>query len=107
MTCWRDIESSLLQKHEVVIETDVSLKRVILAKVLSVNTQLTPNTPHQSFSVGIMTRARGQAEQFLFLVFCWNKNWSTNIVQFITFIDRIDLIKFQGGGTVKMLLFLL
>ena len=54
-----------------------------------------------------MTRARGQAEQFLFLVFCWNKNWSTNIVQFITFIDRIDLIKFQGGGTVKMLLFLL
>ena len=102
VTCWRDIEPSLLQKHEVV--TDVSLRRVILAKVLSsVNTNLALCTPHQSFNVQIMRQARGQVWQFLFLVFCWNKTGQKILYQFISFIDTIDLIKFQGGGTVKIL----
>ena len=103
---WRDIEPSLLQKHEVV--TDVSLRRVILAKVLSsVNTNLPLCTPHQSFNVQIMRQARGQVWQFLFLVFSGNKTGIQILYQFISFIDTIDLIKFQGGGTVKILLDLL
>ena len=40
-------------------------------------------------------------------IFFGNKTGIKILYQFISFIDRIDLIKFQGGGTVKMLLFLL
>ena len=76
---WRDIEPSLLPKHEVV--TDVSLRRVILAKVLSsVNTNLALCTPHQSFNVRIMRQARGSSLAILIPRILLKQNGNTNIV---------------------------
>ena len=101
VTCWRDIEPSLLQKHEVVISPDVSLKRVILAKVLSsVNTKLAPHISHLMFRSWRRPGVKHSNSYSSYSVEI--KREYKLLYQFMSFIDRIDLIKSQGGGTVKI-----